>query len=103
MLLQVLAHQSFLPFNNLGLIIIDEEHDPSYSQDSSPCYDAINVAIKGETMIIILKVLLASASPSINTFYKAKNKIYNLLTLDKRINNKLPLINFCSSDQNIFI
>ena len=79
----------FLPIENLGLIIIDEEHDNSYKQDNMPCYSAINVAkkISHEEKC---KVLLASATPSLDSYTRALNGEYNLTMLNKRINNKLP-------------
>lgn len=79
----------FLPFSNLGLIIIDEEHEPSYKQfDPSPRYHARDAAI----MLAknhYAKVLLGSATPSIETFYNCKEKKYGLVTLDKRYGNVL--------------
>ena len=79
----------FLPFNNLGLIIVDEEHDNSYKQDNSPCYSAINVA-KKIASDLNAKVLLASATPSLDSFSRAKKNEYNFLTLKHRINDSLP-------------
>ena len=81
----------FLPFNNLGLIIIDEEHDSSYKQDSVPCYSAINVAIK-RASDLNAKVLLASATPSLQSYSRALKGDYELLELKNRINNSLPSI-----------
>lgn len=92
----------FLPFDNLGLIIIDEEHDTSYKQDNSPCYSVKNVAIrlahdfKG-------KVLLASATPSLDSYTRALKGEYGLLRLNKRINNMLPdieIINLANECKN---
>lgn len=74
----------FLPFNNLGLIIIDEEHEPSYKQmDPSPRYHARDAAL----MLAHLhhaRVLLGSATPSIETYYHAQQGKYGLVALDKR-------------------
>lgn len=70
----------FYPFNNLWLIIIDEEHDNSYISDQSPRYNAIEVANK-ITDLNNNKLLLASGTPSINSMYKAINKEYELLNL----------------------
>jgi len=70
----------FYPFNNLWLIIIDEEHDNSYVSDQSPRYNAIEIANK-ITDINNNKLLLASGTPSINSMYKAINKEYELLNL----------------------
>ena len=79
----------FAPLNNLGIIIIDEEHTPTYKQDSNPRYHAIDVALfRGKYNNI--PVLLGSATPSIESFTRAQMGIYELLTLPKRINNNLP-------------
>jgi len=71
----------FYPYNNLWLIIIDEEHDNSYISDSSPRYNAIEVAEK-ISELNWNKLLLASWTPSVNSMYKWvkwKYKIVNLL------------------------
>ena len=79
----------FLPFNNLGLIIVDEEHDTSYKQDNTPCYNLKNVALK-RAFDFNSKVLLASATPSLDSYTRALKGDYNLLKLENRINNNLP-------------
>jgi primosomal protein N' (replication factor Y) len=83
----------FLPFNNLGLIIVDEEHEPSYKQqDPSPRYHARNAAIVLATMHSA-KVALGSATPSIESFYNAQIGKYGYVSLDKRFEEtELPLI-----------
>lgn len=74
----------FLPFNNLGLIIIDDEHDYSYKQsDVSPRYNTRDCAVY-MAGIHKAKVLLCSATPSIETYYNAKNGRYGLVTLNER-------------------
>lgn len=83
----------FLPFKNLGLIIIDEEHESSYKQfDPAPRYHARDVAI----MIAHrqdAKVLLGSATPSMETYFQAKNNKYGLIELFERFGEaKLPEI-----------
>ena len=77
----------FLPFTSLGLIVIDEEHEMSYRSEMTPKYDSIEIARymaykQGVT------VLLASATPSISDYYRAEKGEYDLLTLNKRANNK---------------
>ncbi|MBN2479692.1 MAG: primosomal protein N' [Parachlamydiales bacterium] len=83
----------FAPIKNLGLIIIDEEHDNSYKQsEESPTYNAKHLAIV-RASYLNATVVLASATPSIESFYNAKNKKYVLSTLTKRANNaNLPKI-----------
>ncbi len=80
----------FAPIEGLGLIIIDEEHDDSYKSEMTPRYNAKEVARK----IAINKqipLVLGSATPDVNTFYKAKQGQIELLTLTKRANrSQLP-------------
>lgn len=74
----------FLPFGNLGLVIVDEEHDPSYKQaDPAPRYNGRDAAIVLATMHGA-KVLLGSATPSVETYYKAVSDKYGLVTLTER-------------------
>lgn len=73
----------FVPFNNLGVIIIDEEQEKSYIQEQNPTYDARVLAAELAKMQNI-PLLLVSATPRIISFYKALNKEYELLTLTKR-------------------
>ncbi len=83
----------FLPFSNLGLIIIDEEHETSYKQfEPAPRYHARDAAIVLANFHKA-KVLLGSATPAIETFYNAKKGKYGLVTLDRRFGNiQLPEI-----------
>ncbi|HEY3403491.1 MAG TPA: primosomal protein N' [Ohtaekwangia sp.] len=82
-----------LPFDNLGLIIIDEEHDASYKQqEPAPRYHARDVALV-MAQLQHAKVLLGSATPSIESFYQASITKYGLVKLDKRFGEaKLPTI-----------
>lgn len=73
----------FVPFNNLGVIIIDEEQEKSYIQEQNPTYDARVLAAELAKMQNI-PLLLVSATPRIISFYNALNKEYELLTLTKR-------------------
>ncbi|MDR0420272.1 MAG: primosomal protein N' [Prevotellaceae bacterium] len=77
----------FLPFSNLGLIIVDEEHDTSYKQrDTAPLYNARDAAII-LAKIHSAKTLLGSATPSIESFYNAKRGKYGLVQLNERFGN----------------
>ncbi|MDG1310138.1 MAG: primosomal protein N' [Flavobacteriaceae bacterium] len=80
----------FLPFSNLGLIIVDEEHEQSYKQfDPSPRYHARDTAIV-LAALFKSKTLLGSATPSLESFYNAtKENKYGYVALNKRFNNVL--------------
>ena len=73
----------FVPFNNLGVIIIDEEHTSSYKQESHPRYNAKDVAL-WRSNYHKCPVVMGSATPSLESFARAGNKVYTLLTLTKR-------------------
>ena len=83
----------FLPFTNLGLIIIDEEHDSSYKQQQpSPRYHARDSAIFLSSLHNS-KVLLGSATPAIESYYNAKQGKFGFVELLKRYSDiKLPKI-----------
>lgn len=79
-----------LPFQNLGLIIVDEEHEQSFKQfDPAPRYHARDVAVV-LARLSGAKVLLGSATPAIETFYNCAQGKYGLVTLDQRYNKGLP-------------
>ena len=80
----------FAPTENIGIIIIDEEHDSSYKSEAVPKYDAKEIA-KRIAKENNCPLLLGSATPDITTYYKTKNGKITLLELTKRANNsKLP-------------
>jgi primosomal protein N' (replication factor Y) len=87
----------FLPFNNLGLIIVDEEHETSYKQfDPAPRYNARDAAIFLANMHQA-KVLLGSATPSFESYYNARINKYGLAELTERYGGvKLPEIEVVS-------
>ena len=77
----------FLPFNKLGLVIVDEEHETSYKQqDPSPRYNARDSAIY-LSILNNSKVILGSATPSIESSYNAKNEKYGYVKLKERFGN----------------
>ena len=90
----------FLPFHDLGLIIIDEEHDSSYKQDSTPCYHVKNVAFK-RAIDHHGKVLLASATPSLESYTRALRGDYQLLELKDRINHSFPKIGIIDLNKEV--
>ena len=77
----------FAPIENIGLIIIDEEHDGSYFSESAPRYDTFKIA-KFRAEYYGAKIVLGSATPSVGSYLKAKNGEYNLVTMPERINKK---------------
>ena len=83
----------FLPFKNLGLIIIDEEHDPSFKQqEPAPRYNARDTAVFYASLFKA-KVLMGSATPSVESFYNALKNKYALVALTERYGGiKLPEI-----------
>lgn len=79
----------FLPFSNIGLIIVDEEHEPSFKQyDPAPRYHARDAAIVLANYHKA-KVLLGSATPSIETYYNAQQGKYGLVELNRRFGDVL--------------
>ncbi len=80
----------FMPVKNLGLIILDEEHDNSYVSDSFPRYNSTEIAVvraKNNNAFLIL----GSATPSVKSYYLASKGIYNLVEINKRANEKAKL------------
>lgn len=82
----------FAPFSRLGLIMMDEEHDASYKQQEKPRYHSREVALK-LAEIHRATVILGSATPSIESFYRARQNEFQLLTLTQRVvSESLPQI-----------
>ena len=77
----------FAPLDNIGLIILDEEHTESYKQDALPFYHAREVAIM-RAKHFNSKVILGSATPSLETKARALKGVYHLATLPNRINKQ---------------
>ena len=78
----------FSPFQNLGVIIIDEEQVTSYKQENNPRYHTRDVALF-RCKYHNCPLVLGSATPSLESYARAKKGVYKLLTLNKRANNKL--------------
>lgn len=82
----------FAPLKNIGLIVIDEEHDGSYISESNPRFNTIEVATK-RAELCGGKLVLGSATPSIETYHGAMTGKYELIEMGERINKKpLPPI-----------
>ena len=77
----------FAPFERLGLIIIDEEHETSYKSETIPRYHARETAIERARMNGA-SVILGSATPSLDSYYHAQNGAYELLELTQRVQEK---------------
>ncbi len=82
----------FAPLKNIGVIIVDEEHDSSYKQNENPCYNARDLALVRGRMENSL-VILGSATPSIESFTNAKRGKYKLYRLTSRVSERqLPSV-----------
>ena len=82
----------FAPFSDLGLIIIDEEHEASYISESTPRYHAREVAIERAGMEGAY-VLLGSATPSVDSYYKGEQGIYKVISMNSRFEgSRLPSV-----------
>ena len=91
----------FSPLKNIGLIIMDEEQSTSFKQDNNPRYHALDVAIwrmkKAQG-----KVLLGSATPSLDTYARSMKGVYGLVKLDKRVNGKnLPKVEIIDMNDEV--
>ncbi len=92
----------FSPLRNLGLIIIDEEHETSYKQESNPRYHAREVALK-RAELSSSTVILGSATPSLESYYNAKNKKFHLIELTKRMKDiDLPKVSIVDMRKEFF-
>ena len=91
----------FAPVQNLGLLIVDEEQEHTYKSENSPRYHAREVAIYRGVQERAL-VLLGSATPSVETMYRAKKKIYRLYTMRRRYNRQaLPPVELADMKQEL--
>ncbi len=90
----------FLPFTDLGLIVMDEEHETSYKQDKQPSYHCRDVAIY-RAGYHHCKVLLASATPSLDSYARSKKGVYGLVEMIERVNQSLPEITIVNTRDEI--
>ncbi len=90
----------FAPFPNLGLIIVDEEHDPAYKQEEGARYQARDAAVvRGK--LANASVLLGSGTPSVQSYYNASSERYTLLRMPERIESR-PLPEMQVIDMKVF-
>jgi primosomal protein N' (replication factor Y) len=83
---------AFAPFPRLGIIIVDEEHEPTYKQENSPRYHARDVAVM-RAHLLGIPVVLGSATPSLESFRNAREGKYRLLSLPRRVTpHDLPAV-----------
>ena len=91
----------FAPLAPLGLIIIDECHSDSYKQDNNPRYNAKDVAIK-RAKDNNAKVVLGSATPMLEEYARGLKNVFNLVTLEKRVNGKeLPKVKLIDMNKEV--
>lgn len=91
----------FAPLKNIGIIIIDEEHSESYKQENNPRYNTLDIATK-RSKTHNCPVVLGSATPTIESFARAKKGYYRFLELDKRVNDKpLPKVEIVDMKKEI--
>lgn len=82
----------FAPLENIGLIILDEEHEATYKSDMTPKYETVDIALK-RLIHYNGVMLLGSATPSIVSYQRAKDGIYELIEMNKRYNDtELPVM-----------
>lgn len=91
----------FAPFNKIGLIIVDEEHENTYKSESAPRYHAVEIAryrAKQNNAVLVL----ASATPSIDSYYKTKIGKYKLVEMKSRVGNvELPKVSIVDMRQEL--
>lgn len=90
----------FAPFDNLGIIIVDEEHTATYKQENNPKYQAVDIALK-RAKYHDCPILLGSATPSLESYTRAKLGVYKLLTMKRRIYQKMPEVCLVDMQENM--
>ncbi len=91
----------FAPVANLGLIVVDEEHDPSYKQDETPRYHARDVAVM-RARFEGARIVLGSATPSLESWLNAQQKKYELASVPARVAGRsLPTVHLVNMQQEL--
>lgn len=90
----------FAPLTNIGIIIVDEEHSTTYKQENHPRYHAIDVALtRGK--YYQCPVILGSATPSLESYTRAKAGVYGLVEMKERVNHNLPNVHLIDMKQEL--
>lgn len=91
----------FAPLNNIGIIIIDEEHTTSYKQENNPKYNAIDIA-KWRSKYHNCPVVLGSATPTLESYARSKKNVYELVEMNERVNHhQLPKVDIIDMNEAI--
>ena len=91
----------FAPVENIGIIIIDEEQSDTYHQESNPRYSAIDMA-KFRCAYNKCPLILGSATPTLESFVRAKSETYELISMPRRVNNQiLPKITIVNMEEEM--
>lgn len=91
---------AFAPLNNLGLIIVDEEHSDSYKQENNPKYDIHDILLY-RAKYHNCPIIFGSATPKIESMTRARLGVYKLLTMKKRYNIVMPEVKFVNMQDEI--
>ena len=91
----------FLPFQSLGLIVMDEEHDGSYKQDNTPFYHTRDVAI-WRSEYHQCPLVLGSASPSLESYARALKHVYQLIEINERVNKNFPEVMVVDTNKALY-
>lgn len=91
----------FLPFQALGLIVMDEEHDGSYKQDSTPFYHTRDIAI-WRSEFHQCPLVLGSASPSLESYARALKNVYQLIEIKERVNKNFPEVKVIDTTKALY-
>lgn len=90
----------FAPLSNLGIIIIDEEHSSTYKQENNPRYNAIDIGLY-RAKWHQCPIVLGSATPSVESYTRAKAGVYELLEMKRRVNQNLPNVTLVDMKKEI--
>ncbi len=90
----------FTPLEDIGIIIIDEEHSDSYKQDNNPRYHARDIALE-RSKYHNCPLVLGSATPSLESMARTSKNVYTLIKMESRVNNNLPSVTLVDMTKEI--